>query len=333
MASTDQISPGIDLKQLRNALGAFATGVTIITTCDGEEDVGLTASSFNSVSLNPPMVLWSLGKSSMSLPFFERSSHFAVHVLAEDQEDLSKRFATRGGDKFSQLSIMRGENGLPLLSDCSARFQCRKVFEYEGGDHIIFVGEVLAFDHASKRPLLFHGGSYAVPTPREVSQVLESLGAAEDSLSYLVARAHMAVRGASLNYAEQLGLGLPERYLLSLLLDRGGRGIDEVNDIIGYSGLTVTEETVDRLHERGLITVMGASISPGALSLTAAGRALVIAMIAITRAQDADAEIQLGPQCAVLKQLLTQLASVSGASADPRIFRHMEVIAEVVKPG
>src|ERR1039457_7451828 len=96
-------------QQFRSALGAFATGVTIVTTRDGGgHDIGLTANSFNSVSLNPPMVLWSLSRHSLSLPAFLAAEHFAVHILAATQDDLAQRFAIRGVDKFAGLAIERG---------------------------------------------------------------------------------------------------------------------------------------------------------------------------------------------------------------------------------
>ena len=113
----------IDAREFRNALGSFTTGVTIVTTRDASgHDVGLTANSFNSVSLDPPLVLWSLAKSSTSLSAFVEAKHFAVHILAADQEPLSNRFATRGADKFAGLQIERGEGGMPLLHGCAARF-------------------------------------------------------------------------------------------------------------------------------------------------------------------------------------------------------------------
>src|SRR5690554_165565 len=134
----------IDSRQFRSALGAFTTGVTIVTTCDQEgHDVGLTANSFNSVSMNPPMVLWSLDKSSRSLPAFMENDHFAVHILAADQQPMSDRFASRGADKFAGLETERGAGDVALLDGCSARFECETAFRYDGGDHIIFVGNVV----------------------------------------------------------------------------------------------------------------------------------------------------------------------------------------------
>src|SRR5512146_769221 len=107
-------------RRFRDALSVFATGVTIVTTRDRDgRDVGLTANSFNSVSLDPPMVLWSLAKSSRNLPAFLAAAHFAVHVLAADQEELSLRFATRGSEKFSGLDVERGPSQVPLLRGCS----------------------------------------------------------------------------------------------------------------------------------------------------------------------------------------------------------------------
>ncbi len=152
-----------DSRQFRQALGAFATGVTIVTTRDRDgNDVGLTVNSFNSVSLEPPLVLWSLARSSVQLlAAFSDAEYFAVHVLAADQEALSNLFASRGVDKFAGLDVQRGVGDVPLLAGCAASFQCRTVHRYAGGDHDIFLGEVIAFENAECAPLLFHAGRYA----------------------------------------------------------------------------------------------------------------------------------------------------------------------------
>lgn len=163
-------SAAVDQLALRSALGAFATGVTIVSTQDGAgADVGVTANSFNSVSLDPPMVLWSLSRKAMSLAAFQANPHFAVHVLAADQDGLSRRFATQGADKFAGLSIERGFGDVPLIDGCTARFQCRTAFNYDGGDHVIFVGEVLAFDSFERAPLLFHAGRYALAVEKKIA--------------------------------------------------------------------------------------------------------------------------------------------------------------------
>ncbi len=151
----------VDKKQFRQALGAFTTGVTVVTTrgVDGK-DYGLTANSFNSVSMDPPMVLWSLSKTSSNNAAFTAADHFAVHILAAEQEAISNQFAKSGADKFAGLPLESGQGEVPLLGGCSARFECKVTHQYDGGDHIIFVGEVLHFDHFAKAPLIFHAGSY-----------------------------------------------------------------------------------------------------------------------------------------------------------------------------
>jgi 3-hydroxy-9,10-secoandrosta-1,3,5(10)-triene-9,17-dione monooxygenase reductase component len=332
LATVHDLSPGeklereaaaaLDAHAFRRALGAFATGVTIVTTCHEGGDVGLTANSFNSVSLNPPMVLWSLGKTSRSLAIFAGASHFAVHILSLDQEALSARFATRGADKFGGLDCARGHGDVPLLEGCAARFQCRKIFEYEGGDHIIFVGEVLAFDHAEKPPLLFHGGKYAAAAPRVGDPGAKQSERSEESLGHLITRAYFALRAPALRHAEERGITWNERHLLGALLDEDGRSIEQINELIGYTGLVATADCVERLAAAGLITTNAA----GALWLTPAGREYCLSTIAATKASEAEAQLQMGPRAEVLKGLLSELLESGVAKQDIRLARHMEMI-------
>jgi len=154
--------PPFDSRAFRDALGCFATGVTVVTTIDGEGwPVGVTANSYNSVSLDPPMVLWSLAHRSSSMPAFMASEAFAIHVLHDAQETLAQRFARRGDDKFHGLRYRLHPRGVPLLDNCAARFLCETAHRYEGGDHIIFVGRVFDFERAEHRPLIFHRGRFA----------------------------------------------------------------------------------------------------------------------------------------------------------------------------
>lgn len=151
----------IDPKRFRQALGAFTTGVTIITATDAAgADVGMTANSFNSVSLSPPLVLWSIGHSSTNFAAFMQAKHFAVHILAVEQADIASRFAQRGVDRFAGLQVERGNEGVPLLTGAVARFECRTAFQYEAGDHVILVGEVLNFQDSDREPLLFARGQF-----------------------------------------------------------------------------------------------------------------------------------------------------------------------------
>lgn len=148
-----------DPRALRQALGSFATGVTVITavTPDGRQ-VGVTASSFNSVSLDPPLILWSLSGRSPNLAAFRDGRHFAVNVLAEAQRDLCQRFGRPQDDKFDGLPVARGLGGVPLLPGAVAQFECAGEAAYPGGDHLIIVGRVLRFRWADRTPLLFCQG-------------------------------------------------------------------------------------------------------------------------------------------------------------------------------
>ena len=154
-------SSPIDARDFRNALGAYATGVTIVTAAapDGQP-YGLTCNSFASVSLNPPLVLWSLLSYSSSLTVFQNASHFAVNVLGTSQQVLADRFAKSSGDKFAGIDWVPGLGGAPLLGATVAQFQCRTANRYYGGDHVIFLGAVEAYAYNRNEPLLFSRGAY-----------------------------------------------------------------------------------------------------------------------------------------------------------------------------
>jgi flavin reductase (DIM6/NTAB) family NADH-FMN oxidoreductase RutF len=152
---------GIDPRDFRNALGTYATGVTIITAAAADgKPAGITCNSFASVSLNPPLVLWSLGMFSQSLSVFQNASHFAVNVLGAPQRELAKKFATSAGDKFAGVEWTPGLGNAPLLGQAVARFECRTADRYYGGDHVIFLGAVEAYTYTSAEPLLFARGGY-----------------------------------------------------------------------------------------------------------------------------------------------------------------------------
>jgi flavin reductase (DIM6/NTAB) family NADH-FMN oxidoreductase RutF len=162
-AASDALAshPTIDPRDLRNALGCFGTGVTIITAvaADGRR-VGLTANSFSSVSLNPPLVLWSLVAHSPNLPIFQEASHFTVNVLARQQEALARHFARHAEDKFAGIDCTPGLGGAPILEGALAHFECRNASRYYGGDHVIFLGAVEAYRYSAGEPLLFSRGQF-----------------------------------------------------------------------------------------------------------------------------------------------------------------------------
>jgi flavin reductase (DIM6/NTAB) family NADH-FMN oxidoreductase RutF len=159
--------PSFSSQEFRAALGMFATGVTIVTarTVDGSV-IGLTANSFNSVSLDPPLVLWSLATAAASLQAFRAGSHYAINVLAKDQKALAERFALKGADRWAGVDFADGMGGAPLLTGAAATFECFNRSRYEEGDHVIFVGEVERCTwRAGASPLLFHGGRYYTEHP------------------------------------------------------------------------------------------------------------------------------------------------------------------------
>ena len=160
-------APNFSPPEFRTALGMFATGVTIVTARTAEGDlVGLTANSFNSVSLSPPLVLWSLSRAAASMPAFSTGSHYAINILAADQKELALRFAAKGVDRFADVEFVEGVGGAPLLAGSAASFECFNRSRYEEGDHVIFVGEVERCAHRTgASPLLYHGGKFYAEHP------------------------------------------------------------------------------------------------------------------------------------------------------------------------
>jgi 3-hydroxy-9,10-secoandrosta-1,3,5(10)-triene-9,17-dione monooxygenase reductase component len=313
-----------DTRRFRDALGAFATGVTIVTTRDADgRDIGLTANSFNSVSLEPPMVLWSLSKSARSMPAFLAATHFAVHVLAVDQEALSVRFAARGVDKFAGLDLERGAAGVPLLRDCSARFQCRAAFQHDGGDHVIFVGAVDSFDQSGRAPLIFHGGRYALTIQKEPAGEPPQDGAEPDSgfsqdfLVYLLARAQFQLFLPLRRDLAQHGLTEAQWLALSLLGVSDGRTATQLDRLLWHTGHRATHELLASLVAAGFAQRHGAD--PDArITLTDAGRRAVLELVAAAKAAEAHAERSLGTaEIRALKRALRAVIRETDAGEPP----------------
>jgi 3-hydroxy-9,10-secoandrosta-1,3,5(10)-triene-9,17-dione monooxygenase reductase component len=290
-------APNPVTRQFRDALGAFATGVTIVTTRDqSQHDVGLTANSFNSVSLDPPMVLWSLSKTSLNLAAFIAAKHFAVHVLASDQDNLSTVFARRGIDKFAGLILDRGVGNVPLLEGCSARFECRTEFQYEGGDHVIFVGQVEKFDHFNRAPLLFHSGRYAVAIDKARATLAIDADNAEpdssfsqDFLIYLLGRAHNQLFLELRKDLERHGLSEDEWFVLSILGVSDNRTIAALDRMLAYTGKRVTYELVAGLAAGEFVDIRGAYDPQVMVTLTERGRRIVIELVSAAKAAEGHA--------------------------------------------
>ncbi|MDZ4145427.1 MAG: flavin reductase family protein [Burkholderiales bacterium] len=161
------LPPSFSQQEFRTALGTFATGVTIVTARSDRGDlIGLTANSFNSVSLDPPLVLWSLARAAGSMPVLSAGSHYAINILAADQKALAERFATKGAERWRGVTFTQGQSGAPILAGAMASFECFNRSQYEEGDHVIFVGEVERCHHRpDASPLLFHGGRFYTEHP------------------------------------------------------------------------------------------------------------------------------------------------------------------------
>jgi flavin reductase (DIM6/NTAB) family NADH-FMN oxidoreductase RutF len=150
-------------RTFRDTLGHFATGVTIITTLSASgEPIGMTVNSFSSLSLDPPLILWSVAKTATGFGNFQVGDYFAVNMISHDQQDLALKMAKSSGDKFQGLSYLRGLGGTPLLTDCVAHLECTVDARYPGGDHEIIIGRVQRLFNIGRAPLLFHRGKFHV---------------------------------------------------------------------------------------------------------------------------------------------------------------------------
>ncbi len=169
MASTALEPPaasGIDPAELRRCLGSFVTGVTVITALDDDgKPIGMTANSFNSVSLDPPLIVWSLRTSAKTFEVYNRAARFVVNILSEDQVAISNQFARSVADRFAGIPTTPGIDGVPLIDGCAAYLECRAEATYPGGDHAIFLGRVERIQGSTRKPLAFGAGRYMVVHP------------------------------------------------------------------------------------------------------------------------------------------------------------------------
>jgi flavin reductase (DIM6/NTAB) family NADH-FMN oxidoreductase RutF/DNA-binding MarR family transcriptional regulator len=213
-SAVEKGDPAKNADGFRRALAEFATGVSVITaTVDGVH-YGLTSNSFSSLSLDPPLVLWSIRKASQSYAAFSACTHFAVNVLTAGQIALSQRFARSGADKFDGVAWFGGRGDAPVINDVAASFECRNIARHDGGDHIILIGEVEHFCRYDCQPLVFARGRYAVASDHPETMVMDSASSAlseapgEQLLSLLMVRAYSVIAGQLQQGREAAGLGL-----------------------------------------------------------------------------------------------------------------------------
>lgn len=301
-------------RAFRAALGSFATGVTIATTLDGAgAPVGVTASSFNSVSLDPPLVLWSLAKDSFSRPAFAKSGHFAVHVLAASQEALSNRFARSGEDKFAGVEWSEGRLGSPVLAHYAALFECRTRHQYEGGDHIIMVGEVVDFEARDEAPLLFHGGRYAEHRPRPEGEAgasvdLEHGRFSDDFLFQLISRAHYRTSAPTRRKLAELDLSMDAYMVLAILSMEAPLDAATLEARLAETGHSPGTGGLEGMASTGLLVETGAGYD-----LTEDGRKRFLEALAVGKAFEADlADHFSEPELAEAKRVLRRIIDLTG---------------------
>ena len=275
----------------RRALGQFPTGVTVITTTDDQSrPVGMTVSSFNSVSQEPSLILWSIDKSALSLKAFSQGKHFAVNVLGQQQIDIADNFARRGADKFTNILFSEGRDGCPVLDDTAACFECKTWQVYEGGDHLIVVGEVLSHHYRDQvMPLVFAQSSYAVPVQHAAiaasgSKKLSADGFLENHLLYLLWSVH-ALYSSKLY---QLLLGecgvAPEEWrILTLLLDSGLMDAKSIAQAASQP-MDDCHNTLARMQRDDYLLVDGNKL----VRLTESGTALTKRLVATAKRHEAE---------------------------------------------
>jgi len=251
-----------DAKDFRRALSQFPTGVTVITTIDAEGNpVGVTASSFNSVSMDPTLVLWSIDKGANSLSAFENAEFFAVNVLASDQVSTSNNFASRGQDKFANAQYSSGLGNTPILDHYAAQFECKTWAVYEGGDHLILVGEVKKYrSNDNAEPLVFSRGSYAISAqhPEMVKSSAPDSNDNDDDFvnDYLLYLLRETYQRFSANLYpklnEQCNVTPEEWRILARMVNASSIEISELTNMVMQPELNL-RETADRMVTKGLI--------------------------------------------------------------------------------
>jgi flavin reductase (DIM6/NTAB) family NADH-FMN oxidoreductase RutF/DNA-binding MarR family transcriptional regulator len=278
----------LDKAVFRRALGGFPTGVTVVTARLGERIVGMTANSFASVSLDPPLVSWSPGKSSSSYDAFMAADAYAVHFLGAQHRDIAMHFAGKSPDKFADMPHKPGRTGAPILDGIAPVLECRVWARYPGGDHTILVGEVVDLIERVQEPLLFHSGALRRIESARSRPDLPHDSFAKTYLAYLLARASHVVSGEFHEALKGFGLSVAEWRVLACLVDVEGLGVVELADMAIMKQPRITK-ILDRLSREGLIERRpDASDRRRALiHLTPAGRAKVDPVVSAAKTHEA----------------------------------------------
>lgn len=304
--------PLTDPRGFRQCLGQFSTGVTVITAEHEGLRAGVTANSFSSLSLDPPLILWSINRTSRALAVFAAADHFAVNILAEHQIAVSQRFASKEDDKFATVDWYAGSNGAPLVRGAAARLECTVAERHDAGDHVLLIGRVTRFEREDRKGLIFSQGRYSIgvdhPATRQGaagadSDPLQSPG----SLGNLVFKAHLKSSRSFDAERASLGLSIGQARLLFVLSEHPALSRD---DVVLRSNLPwqTVEDALSDLMAHGAV----ARSSDGAYSLTDSGKALRIAVNQKSQSREAELVAGIDPaHLTIAKQVLSQFLSVA----------------------
>lgn len=301
-----------DIKAIRRVYSQFPTGVTVMTTVTSDgESIGMTASSFNTVSIDPPLILWSIDKGAYSLSIFEHCQYFAVNILSENQVDISNRFAGRGEDKFQGINYTKGLGDCPLLANTLAQMECSKWAVYEGGDHLIIVGEVKDFRlRENQSPLVFSQGSYAQTVVHAMSESGQS-ALSTGQKSFLDNHLLYLLRNTYNTHSQQLYQQLAESSdvtaeawrVFACLADGEAVSLSQLADWV-MQPQDVLQETLGRIGDKQL-TVDNDSQQ---VKLTSSGVRLSQKLLAVAQDYESSLAEKLGEsQFATLKEQLRDL--------------------------
>ena len=307
------MSTNFDSTSFRRALGNFATGVIVVTAQDDHGNkVGMTANSFTSVSLDPPLILWCIDKRANSYPVFNNAKHFAVNILAVDQIDISNNFARSKEDRFKNISYKEGIGQSILIDDVSAQFECELVEQLDGGDHVILLGKVLAFHDFGRVPLLYHQCAYSsvFPHPSLRKKAMDNNSAAQsecsnrlsDNIHYLLTQAVRSYQDDY--YPKQLASGLRNSEARILLVLSANLATDKPS-ISREANVPVREidQALDILQNKSLIEVSGEKII-----LTAKGQEQAQVLFSISEEHQAEVLARYQPdEVKLFKKMLQEM--------------------------
>lgn len=305
-AAIEEGDPLHDARAFRRCLSQFATGVTVITAETDGTRVGVTANSFSSLSLDPPLVLWSIARTSRSFAAFERSRHFAVNILTTDQIEVSQRFSSADTDKFAGVAWRPGMHGTPVIDGVAAVFECSTEQIYDGGDHIILIGRVHNYARYAGKVLLYSQGQYGIAEDHpdlkkepatDAKPAARTFADGELPLSTLLYFAHHYSSAAFERHRREEGISLAQSRVISAINDAGRIGFE---DLVGkiYLSEMATEDAISDLIERSCVV---RDIS-GRLSLSDGGNRLLSAV----RSRVADYETEQFSEASPLEITITR---------------------------